>query len=218
MTAAFTDTSPTETATNTFAGTKAITAPSPAVERIYNVLFLCTGNDERSLMAEALLNFVGGGKFWAYSAGPAPALEADPRAIDVLREARIPCGGLWPKNWERFLKASAPRMDLVVSLCPYVPYGVIPSFPGNPDVAFWPVKVPNFYDRPASDHYAALNRTLREIEDRVISLNAAGILGSATVDCSKSPLSPSTGTAITAHEKAAPSLPRSVSRSDPLAA
>lgn len=211
--AAFADTSPIEVPANAFARTRAM-----AAERIYNVLFLCAGNDERSLMAEALLNFVGGGKFWAYSAGPAPALEAAPRAIDVLREARIPCGGLWPKNWDRFLKATAPRMDLVVSLCPYVPYSVIPSFPGNPDVAFWPVKVPNLHNRPVADHYAALNRTLREIEDRVIRLNSAGILGSATVDYSKSLLSPSTGTAITAQEKAAPSHPHSVSHSDPLAA
>jgi len=134
--AAFTHTHTTENPANFFAGTRAMTALPPAAERIYNVLFLCSGNDERSLIAEALLNFVGGGKFWAYSAGPAPAVEADPRAIDVLREARIPCGGLWPKSWDRFLKAKAPRMDLVVSLCPYVPYSVIPSFPGNPGRCF----------------------------------------------------------------------------------
>ncbi len=207
--AAFTHASPTATPANSFAGTRATTAPPPAAERIYNVLFLCSGNDERSLIAEALLNFVGGGKFWAYSAGPAPAAEADPRAIDVLREARIPCGGLWPKNWNRFLKAAAPRMDLVVSLCPYVPYSAIPSFPGNPDVAFWPVKVPNFHDRPAADHHAAFNRTLREIEDRVIRLNSAGILGSAAADYNESLLSPSTGTAITVRKKAAPSHPHS---------
>ena len=140
-------------------------------ERIVNVLFLCPDNAGRSLIAESLLNCAGGGRYWAYSAGSCPAAEADPQAIQALRDAGLPVGGLWPKDWLRFTRANAPVMDLIVSLTPYIPHSVIPAFPGRPLTASWDVDDLTGLQNSAEGRIAAYKDMLRQIEGRVIRLS-----------------------------------------------
>jgi len=171
-----------------------------------NILFLCSENADRSLMAEALLNFAGRGRFWAYSAGPAPAVGVDPLAVQALKGARIPSGGLFPKDWNDFRNPRAPRMDLVVSLCPYVPLSTIPAFPGDPDTAYWPVKVPKPSGSSLVDQQSAFARTLREIESRVIRLHDVSFADAPLQIPGNTPKN-TPGAACVVQEKALPPRP-----------
>ncbi len=139
-------------------------------DRIYNVLFLCPGNGSRSLMAEALLNYAGRGRFWAFSAGSNPSDEGDPFAIEALRTAGIPCGGLWPKDWTRFTSYRAPRMDLVVRLSDDVSPMKASRLPGQPTAALWSLPDPKFLGGSDENKLATYNAALRGIEDRIIML------------------------------------------------
>lgn len=85
--------------------------------RPYNVLFLCTHNSARSIMAEVIINHVGRGKFNGYSAGSQPAPAPNPFALETLRRLHFPTDGLYSKNWEEFAKPEAPVMDFVITVC-----------------------------------------------------------------------------------------------------
>jgi arsenate reductase (thioredoxin) len=110
----------------------------------FNVLFLCTGNSARSILAEALANYqlISGGKFTAFSAGSHPKGEVHPMAIDVLNEQRIPVDGLRSKSWDVFAAADAPRMNFVITVCDQAAGEVCPVWPGQPMVAHWGVPDP----------------------------------------------------------------------------
>lgn len=149
-------------------------------DRMINVLFLGHRNAERSLMAEALLNYAGGGRFWAYSAGCQPATEAEPLAIVTLRAAGIPCGGLRPKGWTRFTGRAAPRMDLVVVLSPCIHPETMPRFAGNPAVASWSVDDAMPLRGSREDQRAALARILRRLEVNVLRLAGPVLTGRVT--------------------------------------
>lgn len=108
----------------------------------YNVLFLCTGNSARSIMAEAILNHKGQPRFQAYSAGSHPSGRVHPAALRQLEEAQLPTVGLRSKGWEEFGKPGAPHLDFVFTVCDNAAREVCPVWPGQPTTAHWGVPDP----------------------------------------------------------------------------
>ena len=108
----------------------------------YNLLFLCTGNSARSIMAEAIMNFKGRPQFTAYSAGSHPSGAVRPEALRQLEVAHIPTGGLKSKSWEEFAKSDAPKLDFVFTVCDNAAKEVCPVWPGQPMTAHWGVPDP----------------------------------------------------------------------------
>lgn len=103
----------------------------------FNVLFLCTGNSARSIMAEAILNLKGTPNFTAFSAGSHPSGAVRAEAIKQLESARLPTDGLRSKNWDEFAKPNAPKLDFVFTVCDNAAKEVCPIWPGQPMTAHW---------------------------------------------------------------------------------
>jgi arsenate reductase len=112
------------------------------MEKRYNVLFLCTGNSARSIMAEAILNWKGHPFFRAYSAGSHPSGLVRPEALRQIGLARIPVEGFRSKSWDEFAKSGAPQMDFVFTVCDSAASEVCPVWPGQPMTAHWGVADP----------------------------------------------------------------------------
>jgi len=108
----------------------------------YNVLFLCTGNSARSIMAEAILNFKGNANFTAFSAGSHPSGSVREEAIRQLERVHIPTEGLRSKSWEEFSRPGAPKLDFVITVCDNAAKEVCPIWPGQPISAHWGVPDP----------------------------------------------------------------------------
>ncbi|MGA8516395.1 MAG: arsenate reductase ArsC [Burkholderiaceae bacterium] len=134
-----------------------------------NVLFLCTHNSARSILAEALLNHLGQGKFKGYSAGSSPRAnqQPNPLGLQVLRGAGIATDGLRSKSWDEFAQPGAPAMDLIVTVCDNAAGEVCPIWPGHPATAHWSYADPSAGDAPDAAKLAAFQRTLVDIRRRI---------------------------------------------------
>ena len=133
----------------------------------YNVLFLCTGNSTRSIMAEAILNFKGRPHFTAFSAGSHPSGAVRPEAIRQLEAAHVPTPGARSKSWEEFSKPGAPKLDFVITVCDNAAKEVCPVWPGQPISAHWGVPDPAAVQGSAADIERAYRDAFFMLERRI---------------------------------------------------
>jgi len=136
-------------------------------ERIYNVLFLCTGNSARSILAESLLNHLGAGRFRGFSAGSFPKGAVNPLALDLLRELGLPIENLRSKSWDEFTKPGALGLDFIFTVCDNAAGEVCPVWPGKPVTAHWGIADPAAVEGTQAQKTAALRKALRELESRI---------------------------------------------------
>ena len=145
-----------------------------------NVLFLCTHNSARSILAEALLNHIGKGRFKAYSAGSSPRenQQPNPLGLKVLEAAGISTTGLRSKSWDDFGKPDAPHMDLVITVCDNAAGEVCPYWPGQPATAHWGYADPSAVEGTDEQRLEAFRQTLHAIRRRLellVNLPLAGV-------------------------------------------
>jgi len=146
--------------------------------KVYNVLFLCTGNSARSIMAEAILNRLGQGRFKAYSAGSHPTGRVHPYALELLQRLNHPVAGLRSKAWDEFAAPGAPKMDFVFTVCDNAAGEVCPVWPGHPMTAHWPFRDPAAVEGSEAERRQVFADVYGQIHNRVaifVSLPMAGL-------------------------------------------
>jgi arsenate reductase (thioredoxin) len=136
-------------------------------DRVRNVLFLCTGNSARSVMAECLLNHWGKGRFRAYSAGSFPTGRVNPLALAVLARAQVPAEGVRSKSWDEFAGTDAPIMEFVFTVCDQAAGEVCPIWPGQPLTAHWGVPDPAAVEGSEAQRMLAFREAFRALENRI---------------------------------------------------
>jgi protein-tyrosine-phosphatase len=136
-------------------------------ERTYNVLFLCTGNSARSILAESLLNHWGNGRFRAYSAGSYPKGQVHPLAIELLKRTNLPSKGLRSKSWDEFAAPGTPPMDFIFTVCDNAAGEVCPIWPGKPMTAHWGIEDPAAAEGCDAEKAFAFRKALKELESRI---------------------------------------------------
>jgi arsenate reductase len=137
------------------------------MEHGYNVLFLCTGNSARSILAEALLNHWGKGKFLAYSAGSFPKGQVHPLSLELLKSMKLPIEGLRSKSRDEFAKPGAPKMDFIFTVCDQAAGEVCPVWPGNPMTAHWGIPDPAAVEGTDGERLAAFRKASRALDTRI---------------------------------------------------
>lgn len=135
--------------------------------RIYNVLFLCTGNSARSILAEAILRRDGEGRFAAYSAGSQPKGMVNPLALKVLRDHGYPTDGYRSKSWDEFAVSGAPAMDFVLTVCDSAAGEACPVWPGHPSIAHWSTEDPAAVEGSDLDKEQAFVRAFEFLKSRI---------------------------------------------------
>ena len=133
----------------------------------HHVLFLCTGNSARSIIAEALLNDRGQGRFQAYSAGSHPKGEVHPLAIKVLEQNRVPTAALRSKSWNEFATAGAPPIEFIFTVCDHAAQETCPVWPGHPMTAHWGIADPAAVRTSDVDRIRAFSRAFQELNARI---------------------------------------------------
>ena len=135
--------------------------------RQFNVLFLCTGNSARSIMAEVLLNRLGAGRFRAFSAGSHPRGSVHPMALETLRRNHLMIEGLRSKSWDEFAQPGAPQLDFVFTVCDRAAQEICPMWPGQPMTAHWGSEDPALTEGTAAQHQRAFNLAFRALDARL---------------------------------------------------
>jgi arsenate reductase (thioredoxin) len=136
-------------------------------DRIYNVLFLCTGNSARSIMAESILDHFGKGHFRAFSAGSHPAGQVNPLAIEQLQRAHLAANGLRSKNWDEFARPDAPPLDFVFTVCDKAAGEVCPVWPGQPMTAHWGIEDPAAVEGSEDEKRRAFSLAFTQLNRRI---------------------------------------------------
>jgi arsenate reductase (thioredoxin) len=136
-------------------------------ERVYNVLFLCTGNSARSILAESILNHWGKGRFKAYSAGSFPKGQVHPMALDLLKRMEMPTEGLSSKSWDEYAATDAPPLDFIFTVCDNAAGEVCPVWPGKPMTAHWGIADPAAAEGSETEKTQAFRKAFKELESRI---------------------------------------------------
>jgi arsenate reductase len=136
-------------------------------EDAYNVLFLCTGNSARSILAESLLNHHGRGRFRGFSAGSHPKGQVHPIAVALLKQLELPSADLRSKSWDEFETPDAPPMHFVITVCDNAAGEVCPIWPGRPMTAHWGIRDPAAADGSDVQKWEAFRTALRQLEHRI---------------------------------------------------
>lgn len=136
-------------------------------DRVHNVLFLCTGNSARSILAEALIDHWGKGRFKGYSAGSFPKGAVHPLTLDLLGRLRLPTDDLRSKSWDEFARPGAPVMDFVFTVCDQAAGEVCPVWPGNPVTAHWGVPDPSAAEGTDEERGRAFRDAYSRLEARI---------------------------------------------------
>lgn len=136
-------------------------------EKAFNVLFLCTGNSARSIMAECILNRAGGGRFKAFSAGSHPRGSLHPETLELLKRLNYPTAGLRSKPWDEFASPEAPQLDFVFTVCDNAAGEVCPTWPGQPLTAHWGVPDPALMEEVGAERGLKLAEIYRMLFNRI---------------------------------------------------
>jgi arsenate reductase len=144
-------------------------------DRIYNVLFLCTGNTARSILAEGILRKLGAGRFNAFSAGSQPKGVVNPLALKVLADGEYPTDGLHSKSWSEFAAPGAPVMDFVFTVCDNAAGEACPVWPGQPMTAHWGIEDPAAVEGTPIEKERAFVQAFKYLRNRIAVFTALPI-------------------------------------------